>query len=148
MDQCIGGGRTEHVDLRKSPEGSIKYMGGNTSSVIRLQTEDGKVGYIKENEYNVRPSHESLKERYRQDFTELKEHKEAQKTGASEEQLRELLEFLMREYAKGTINSVFDDRELGARDYDEPEVQLRILTTLLRKRTERQSLPESWMKLS
>ncbi len=132
--------RTEHVDLRKSPEGSIKYMGGNTSSVIRLQTEDGKVGFIKENEYNVRPSHESLKERYRQDFTELKEHKEALKRGASEEQLRELLEFLMREYAKGTINSVFDDRKLGARDYDEPEVQHRILTTLLRKKDRKAEL--------
>ncbi len=66
--------RTEYIDLRNIPEDKVSYMGGNTSSVIRLQTEDGKVGFIKENEYNVKPYHENLQERYKQNFKELNEY--------------------------------------------------------------------------
>lgn len=132
--------RTEHIDLRKSPEGSVSYMGGNTSSVIRLQSENGKVGFIKENEYNIRPGHEMLKERYREGFTELGEYKEALTTGATEEQLRSLLEFLMREYTNGAMKSLFDDKEIGAKSFELPETQYRILAVLRRKKSNQEEM--------
>ncbi len=127
--------RTEYIDLRNIPEDKVSYMGGNTSSVIRLQTEDGKVGFIKENEYNVKPYHENLQERYKQNFKELNEYKKAKKNlNLTDDQLGKLLDFLMREYSKGIMDSVFDDKEIGAESFDELDTQLLILGTLLRKK--------------
>lgn len=46
----------------------------------------------------------------------------------------------MREYAKGTMNSLFNDRKLGAKGYELPEIQSRIISTLLRKKSRKTEL--------
>ncbi len=107
--------RTEHLDLSKHPDDAVEYVGGNCNNVIRLE-KNGKVAFIKEDEFNYSAKDKIVQNKYLSEAPKLDEYKDVKdKIG----KLRHPYKF--RQILKGEDRQEYLARVYQAKEYYETQ---------------------------